>query len=74
MDVFNLIFEFNIYLVIFIANVPNYIKKFIHFSQIRISMCIIVLEGKNSMVTELPDGFTEFVYEKFWTAYPELES
>ena len=37
-------------------------------------MRIVVLEGKNSIVTELPDGFTEFVYEKFWAAYPELES
>jgi len=37
-------------------------------------MHIIVLEGKNSIVTELSDGFTEFVYENFWAAYPELES
>jgi len=73
-DVFNLIFEFNIYLVIFIANIPNYIKKFNCFSQICISMRIIVLEEKNSIVTELPDGFSEFVYEDFWAAYPKLES
>ena len=74
MDVFNLIFEFNIYLVIFIANIPNYIKKFNCFSQICISMRIIVLEEKNSIVTELPDVFIKFVYEKFWTASLELES